>query len=206
MNTNQLKRFAQQVRIKLLTQVTAKLDYVLTTDSAVLREKTQQVQKLKQEIQKNSREQVIDKIAYTWFNRLMALRFMDVNDYQPIKIGVVTPKDGYTLPELLDEAKQGNIPDELPVDTKHIFKLLDGTIRSSDAQNEAYKELLIGACNHLNTIFPFLFEKINDYAELLLPDDLTSEFSIVQDIRDGMSTEDCAEVEIIGWLYQSSVS
>ena len=206
MNTNQLKRFAQEARIKIVSQVAAKLEYVLTTDSAVLREKEAQVKKLKAEIQKTSKEQVVDKVAYTWFNRLMALRFMDANDYQPIKIGVVTPKVGYTLPELLDEAKQGNIPDELPVDTKHIFELLDGTIRSSDAQNEAYKELLIGACNHLNTIFPFLFEKINDYAELLLPDDLTSEFSIVQDIRDGMPTEDCAEVEIIGWLYQFYIS
>ncbi|MFD2697405.1 BREX-1 system adenine-specific DNA-methyltransferase PglX [Mesonia sediminis] len=206
MNTNQLKKFAQEARIKIVSQVAAKLEYVLTTDSAVLREKEVQVKKLKAEIQKTSKEQVVDKVAYTWFNRLMALRFMDANDYQPIKIGVVTPKEGYTLPELLDEAKQGNIPDELPVDTKHIFDLLDGTIRSSDAQNEAYKELLIGACNHLNTIFPFLFEKINDYAELLLPDDLTSEFSIVQDIRDGMATEDCAEVEIIGWIYQFYIS
>ncbi len=206
MNTNALKKFAQEARIKVVSQVAAKLDYVLTTDSAVLREKEAQVKKLKAEIQKTSKAQVVDKVAYTWFNRLMALRFMDVNDYQPIKLMVVTPKDGYTLPELLDEAKQGNIPDELPVDTKHIFELLDGTIRSSDAQNEAYKELLIGACNHLNTIFPFLFEKINDYAELLLPDDLTSEFSIVQDIREGMSTEDCAEVEIIGWLYQFYIS
>lgn len=206
MNTNQLKIFAQEARIKIVSQVAAKLDYVLTTDSAVLREKEAQVKKLKAEIQKTSKEQVVDKVAYTWFNRLMALRFMDANDYQPIKIGVVTPKEGYTLPELLDEAKQGNIPDELPVDTQHIVELLDGTIRSSDAQNEAFKELLIGACNHLNTIFPFLFEKINDYAELLLPDDLTSEFSIVQDIRDGMSTEDCTEVEIIGWLYQFYIS
>lgn len=205
-NTNQLKRFAQEARIKIVSQVAAKLEYVLTTDSAVLREKEGQVKKLKAEIHKTSKAKVVDKVAYTWFNRLMALRFMDVNDYQPIKLMVVTPKDGYTLPELLDEAKQGNIPDELPVDTKHIFELLDGTIRSSDAQNEAYKELLIGACNHLNTIFPFLFEKINDYAELLLPDDLTSEFSIVQDIRDGMSTEDCAEVEIIGWIYQFYIS
>ena len=206
MNTNALKKFAQEARIKIVSQVAAKLEYVLTTDSAVLREKEAQVKKLKAEIQKTSKEQVVDKVAYTWFNRLMALRFMDVNHYQPIKIGVVTPKDGYTLPELLDEAKQGNISNDLPVSTKHIFELLDGTIRSSDAQNEAYKELLIGACNHLNTIFPFLFEKINDYAELLLPDDLTSEFSIIQDIRNGMSIEDCAEVEIIGWLYQFYIS
>ncbi|RYZ80469.1 MAG: BREX-1 system adenine-specific DNA-methyltransferase PglX, partial [Proteobacteria bacterium] len=142
----------------------------------------------------------------TWFNRFMALRFMDVNDYQPFGIRVLTPKDGYTLPELLDEAKQGHIPEELSVDKQRIFDLIDGKIPSSNGQNEAYKELLIGACNHLNHVLPFLFERINDYTELLLPDDLTSELSIVQDIRDGMTIEDCAQVEIIGWLYQFYIS
>ena len=161
---------------------------------------------MQEEINKTGKQQVIDKVAYTWFNRLMALRFMDANDYQPIGIRVVTPKSGYTLPELLDEAKQGQIPNELPVKKQHIYDLLDGRIPSSNPQNEAYKELLIGACNHLSKVFPFLFERIDDYSELLLPDDITSEFSIVQDIRDGMTMEDCQEVEIIGWLYQFYIS
>ncbi|MBK7637429.1 MAG: hypothetical protein IPJ13_26440 [Saprospiraceae bacterium] len=86
------------------------------------------------------------------------------------------------------------------------YDLLDGKIPSDNAQNEAYRYLLIAACNHLNKVFPFLFERINDYTELLLPDDLTSELSIIQDIRDGMSIEDCAEVEIVGWLYQFYIS
>ena len=103
-------------------------------------------------------EQVIEKVAYTWFNRLMALRFMDANDYQPIGIRVLTPKEGYTLPELLDEAKQGHIPDELPVKKQHVYDVLDGRVPSANPQNEAYKELLIGACNHLHQVFPFLFE------------------------------------------------
>jgi hypothetical protein len=206
MNTNNLKRFAQQARRKLLEQVAAKLEQVLHTDSAELREKAGALRKLQEEINHTSKEQVIDKVAYTWFNRLMALRFMDANDYQPLGIRVITPKDGYTLPEILDEAKQGQIPDELPVKPQHIYDLLDGKIPSTNAQNEAYKELLVGACNHLNKVFPFLFERINDYAELLLPDDLTSEFSIVQDIREGMTTGDCQQVEIIGWLYQFYIS
>lgn len=206
MNTNALKKFAQEARRKLLEQVGAKLEYVLHTDTPELREKADQVQKLKEAIQRTSKEQIIDKVTYTWFNRFMALRFMDANDYQPIGIRVLTPKDGYTLPELLDEAKQGHIPEELSVKKQRIFDLLDGKIPSSNAQNEAYKDLLIGACNHLNKVFPFLFERINDYTELLLPDDLTSELSIIQDIRDGMSIEDCAEVEVIGWLYQFYIS
>lgn len=206
MNTNALKKFAQEARRKLLEQVGAKLEYVLHTDTPELREKADQVQKLREAIQKTSKELIIDKVTYTWFNRLMALRFMDANDYQPIGVRVLTPKDGFTLPELLDEAKQGHIPEELSVKNQRIYDLLDGKIPSSNAQNEAYKDLLIGACNHLNKVFPFLFERINDYTELLLPDDLTSELSIIQDICDGMSIEDCAEVEVIGWLYQFYIS
>lgn len=206
MNTTALKRFAQEARRKLLEQVGAKLEYVLNTDTPELREKTNQITKLREAIQKTSKEQVIDKVTYTWFNRFMALRFMDANDYQPIGIRVLTPKDGQTLPELLTDAKQGQIPEELSVNHQRIYDLLDGKIPSANAQNEAYKELLIGACNHLNKVLPFLFERINDYTELLLPDDLTSELSIVQDMREGMSVEDCGEVEIIGWLYQFYIS
>ncbi len=206
MNTNHLKKFAQEARRKLLELVGSKLEYVLNTDSAELREKASQIKKLQEEINATNKEQVIEKVAYTWFNRLMALRFMDANDYQPTGINVVTPKAGYTLPELLDEAKQGNVPDELPINQQHVYDVLDGRIPSSNPQNEAYKELLIGACNHLNKVFPFLFEKLSDYTELLLPDDLISEFSIVQDIRDGMTIEDCQEVEIIGWIYQFYIS
>jgi hypothetical protein len=206
MNTNALKKFAQEARRKLLEQVGAKLEYVLNTDTPELREKTNQVHKLREAIQKTSKEQVIDKVTYTWFNRFMALRFMDANDYQPIGIRVLTPKDGQTLPELLADAKQGNIPAELAVKNQRIYDLLDGKIPSTNGQNEAYKDLLIGACNHLNKVLPFLFERINDYTELLLPDDLTSELSIVQDICEGMTVEDCAEVEVIGWLYQFYIS
>ena len=206
MNSSNLKRFAQLARRKLITQVSARLELVLTTDSSELREKAGQLRMLREEINRSSKALVIDKVAYTWFNRLMALRFMDVNDYQPLNIRVVTPADGHTLPEILQEAKQGHIPDELPVKKQHIFDLLDGRIPAANAQNEAYKELLIGVCNHLHKVFPFMFERINDYTELLLPDDLTSAYSIVNDIREGMLPDDCKEVEIIGWLYQFYIS
>jgi type II restriction/modification system DNA methylase subunit YeeA len=207
LNTNALKTFAQAARKKLLLQVTARMEQVLTTDSAELREQAPKVQKLQEAIAATSKAQVIDKVAYTWFNRLMALRFMDVNDYQPIGVRVVTPKDGgYILPALLDAAKDGIIPEELQVDTARIADLVQGNVPNADPQNEPYKLLLIAACNHLSKIFPFLFERINDYTELLLPVDLISEFSIVQDIRKGMTAEDCEEVEIIGWLYQFYIS
>jgi len=149
---------------------------------------------------------LIDKVAYTWFNRFVALRFMDVNDYQPLGVKILSSLQGYTTPEILDDAKRGNLNEELQVDRRKIGDLLDGRIPSSNAQNEVYKLLLTGVCNHLHKTFPFLFERIDDYTELLLPDDLTSEFSIIQDIRNGMSKEDCKEVETIGWLYQFYIS
>ncbi|SDS36076.1 BREX-1 system adenine-specific DNA-methyltransferase PglX [Christiangramia echinicola] len=206
MNTNRLKRFAQEARKKLIQQVDSRMELVMTTDSAELREKAVALSNLKNAITSTSKEQVIDKVAYTWFNRLMALRFMDLNEYQPTGVKIVTPKEGYTLPEILEDARQGQIPDELPVNKEHIYDLLDGKVSSSNAQNEVYKELLIAACNQLHSIFPFLFEKIDDYTELLLPDDLTSEFSIINEFLKGMVQEDCGEVEVIGWLYQFYIS
>lgn len=206
MNTTQLKRFAQEARVKLIDQIGAKLEKVLTTDSAELREKAGHLKKLQEAINKTSKNEVVDTVAYTWFNRFVALRFMDVNGYEPIGNSVVSPIEGGTLPAILQEAKQGNIPKELPVQQQHIYDLLDGKIPSTDAQNEAYKDLLVGACNHLSKTLPFLFEKIDDYAELLLPDDLISSFSIIEDFRIGMQPEDCKEVEILGWLYQFYIS
>jgi len=206
MNTNQLKKFAQEARRKLIDQVSAKLNYVLTSDTAELREKSSSINKLKEALKETSKEQLIDKVAYTWFNRFVALRFMDVNDYQPLGVKILSSLQGYTTPEILDDAKRGNLNEELQVDRRKIGDLLDGRIPSSNAQNEVYKLLLTGVCNHLHKTFPFLFERIDDYTELLLPDDLTSEFSIIQDIRNGMSKEDCKEVEIIGWLYQFYIS
>ncbi len=206
MNTNQLKKFAQEARIKLIEQVGAKLSFVLTADTAELREQAGQLKQLREEINRTTKQQLIEKVAYTWFNRLMALRFMDANAHQPLGIRVITPKDGYTLPELLDEAKRGNIPEELRLNKQRVYDLLDNRIPSSSPQNEAFKMLLIASCNHLHSIFPFLFERINDYTELLMPDDLTSDFSIITQVRNGMPADDCKNVEIIGWLYQFYIS
>lgn len=206
MNTNILKKFAQETRRKLMQQVAAKLEFVTTNDTPELREKADQVKKLKEALQKYGKGQLIDKVAYTWFNRFMALRFMDANDYQPLGVRVLSPLPGQTTPEILNQAKQGDIPAELKVNQQKVMDLLDGRTPSSNPQNEAYKELLIASCNHLHIVLPFLFERINDYTELLLPDDLTSQFSILTDVVVGMTEEECHEVEIIGWLYQFYIS
>src|SRR5690554_1876795 len=207
MNTTQLKRFAQDARIKLLEQVAAKLKFVNDADTSELRGKTDTLNKLKREINKHGEEAVIDKVAYTWFNRLVALRYMDANEYQPIGISVVSPRTTSNVsPEILSEAHRGNISPELKVDKSEVMSILNGTQPTNNPDNEVYRLLLVSACNHLSELFPFLFERIDDYTELLLPDDLTSPFSIVTDVVNGMAEEDCREVEIIGWLYQFYIS
>lgn len=191
MNTNQLKKFAQAARVKLIEQVTAKLNYVLTHDTAELRGRAETVRKLKDEINAIGKPALIDKVAYTWFNRFIALRFMDSNGFQPLGYNVVTAHGKQVSPQILDEAHAGHISEELVVDKQSVMDLLDGRVPSGNPDNDAYRLLLVASCNHLSSILPFLFERINDYTELLLPDDLTSNFSIVKDVVDGMNEEDC---------------
>ena len=107
METTELKNFAQTARRQLIKQVSARIEFVLKEDSPELREKKAAVAELKTQIKNSSKEAVIDKVAYTWFNRFCALRFMDVNGYTTM--GTVSPAEGHTLPQILAEAKQGNI-------------------------------------------------------------------------------------------------
>jgi hypothetical protein len=160
MNTNQLKKFAQATRLKLLEQVGAKLDNVLYRDTAELRGKANTLKKLKEAVDKRGKQQVIEKVAYTWFNRLVALRFMDANGFQPIGMSVLTPANAANSvsPELLDAAHSGNIPTELIIDHQHILNLLDGKVSSNNPDNEVFRILLVSVCNQLHSIFPFLFE------------------------------------------------
>ena len=119
----------------------------------------------------------------------MALRYMDANGYTDLK--VVTPGIGQMRPEILQEAMAGHIDDDLHV-------------KVDDNPKEAvlYRRLLVAVCNQYGENMPFLFEHICDYTEMLLPDDLLSDQSFVTDIRNGMTDDDCQNVEIMGWLYQ----
>lgn len=204
MNTNALKSFAAEARIKLIDQVSRKLEFVLTHDTAELRGKQTEIAQLNDKIKQTSREQVIETVAYTWFNRFMALRFMDANGYTLPK--VVTPLPGMTNPEILQNALAGHIEADMHLDRQRLNDLLDGRTASADAHTEAYKMLIVAACNQWYTAMPFMFERISDYTELLLPDDLLSDYSIVADIRNGMTDEDCQQEEILGWLYQFYIS
>ena len=205
MDTSKLKKYAQAARNLLIDQVTSKLDLVLDDASAARRESPKSVQDLEGAIRKTSKSQVIEQVAYTWFNRFTALRFMDANSYTSIRI--VSPTEGQTRPEILSEAMSGHIDDALPETVRnHVLALLEGRVPSSDPQGEAYRQLLVASCNQWHDPMPFLFEKINDYTELLMPEDLLSQASILAELREVMTEEACQNVEIIGWLYQFYIS
>ncbi|WP_435229412.1 BREX-1 system adenine-specific DNA-methyltransferase PglX [Pseudopelagicola sp. nBUS_20] len=174
---------------------------MIAESSIERREHPQAIKDLESAIRKVGQQQVIEQVAYTWFNRFTALRFMDANGYTQVRI--VSPADGATRPELLAEAAAGNLPDEAP---GRILALLDGRIPSNDGQSEAYRMLLVHECNRLHGALPFMFEAIDDYSELLMPDDLLSTSSILTETRAVMTEDACQDVEIIGWLYQFYIS
>lgn len=206
MDTNALKRFAQGARNLLIDQVSARLDMVLAEGAAARREHPKAIAKLETAASRN-RQQVIEQAAYTWFNRFTALRFMDVTGLTNPR--VVSPANGATRPELLAEAMAGNLPDRV---RPEIAEYLNGTRPAHDGQAEAYRLLLIHACNEWHGIMPYMFERADmldraeDYTELLMPDDLLSPASILARLREVMTEEACQDVEIIGWLYQFYIS
>ncbi|MBB6260390.1 type II restriction/modification system DNA methylase subunit YeeA [Paenochrobactrum gallinarii] len=206
MDTNALKKFAQSARNLLIDQVTARLDMVLAEGAAARREHPKAIVKLEAAANSN-RAQVIEQAAYTWFNRFTALRFMDVTGLTNPR--VVSPADGATRPEILAEAMAGNLPDRA---RPEIAEYLNGTRPTHDGQAEAYRLLLIHACNEWHGAMPYMFERADmldraaDYTELLMPDDLLSPDSILARLREVMTEDACKDVEIIGWLYQFYIS
>jgi hypothetical protein len=219
MNTAALKSFAPAVRTQLMEAVTRKLDYALTAQTPdYLTTFAPQVAALRKLAQAD-RAGLIDRVAYTWFNRLAALRFMDARGWHPFRARVLTAAGAAeTQPELLKLARTGALPEELRphTDLSRIDDLLDGRIPSTDAQGEVYRMLVLAACHFYHALLPDLFEKLNDETELLLPDDLLTEHSIVHGFRSEIRDEDCVEidangkeranVEILGWLYQFYIS
>lgn len=202
MDTSKLKKFAIEARKSLMGIVAAKLDLVLEANSFERRNNPQAIKALEGLIAEIGKEQTIEKVAYTWFNRFIALRFMDVNHYT--KIGVVSPAEGQTQPEVLSEAKAGYVDKQVvPTDVEQrISGLLSGAISSPKPQEEVYKLLLVAYCNAYNKLMPFMFERIKDYTELLMPDDLLSNSSVLTQAVETLDAETCKDVEVIGWLYQ----
>lgn len=206
METTKLKKFAQQARVTLIEQVATKLKFVRAEESLARRENPIAVKKLEDLIKQQSEQEVVERIAYIWFNRFCALRFMDMNRYNRSLVVSAASED--TQPEVLALAKAGDIDERVvsePV-REQILNLLNGRAPSQNPEAEVYRLLLVAYCNQWHESMPFLFQRIDDYTELLMPDDLLSSSSVLADMREAMPASACKDVEVIGWLYQFYIS
>lgn len=213
MNTSSLKSFAPAVRRQLMEAVTRKLDYVLTADTPDLRAAAEQVKTLRKEADRD-RSGLVERVAYTWFNRFAAIRFLDARGWHPFKARVLTPATpDETQPEVLKLMRTGSLPAELAphTDLARLNDLLDGRLPSPDAQTEVYRHLILATCRFYHDLLPNIFDQLNDETEFLLPDDLLTATSVAEGFRTEISDEDCgdashANVELLGWLYQFYIS
>lgn len=216
METAPLKTFATSARTELIREVTARITAVLSQGSAERVENPTAVSSLEKAVAAGGggdkgKAHVADKVAYTWFNRIIALRFMDANGYTGI--GVVSPAaDQVGQPEVLAAAKRGQIDREVVSNDRYmaaISGLLNGTRQPRpgvDAQAEAYSLLLASYCQFWHKAMPFMFDRQGDFTELLIPANLLASDSALNRSVGVLSEDVCKDVEVIGWLYQFYIS
>lgn len=215
MDTTLLKSFATSARTELIREVGARITAVLAPGSPERVEQPRAVSALERAISvgggdDKGKEHVADKVAYTWFNRIIALRFMDANGYTGI--GVVSPAaDQVGQPEILAAAKRGQVDGDVVKgpNAATVTGLLNGTRQPRpgvDAQAEAYSLLLADYCRYWNRAMPFMFEREGDFTELLIPGNILAEDSVLSRSVTVLTEEVCQDVEVIGWLYQFYIS
>ena len=208
MNKTAIKNFAVEARVQLIEAVKQRAyEYEITEDgenradlesigghvlSAQVKE---QRRELISQIQHKGYTQVMEEAAYTWFNRFIALRFMEVNSCLPSKVRVFTDENGAFKPEILKQAMSVELDG---LDKNKVLQLLD-----AQANEELYKYLLITQCNELNRSLPEMFETISNWTELLFPANLLRSDSVLDRMVTEIPEEDWQDaVQIIGWLYQ----
>lgn len=208
MDKNAIKRFAVWARTELIARVSLKgVEYGITEDNledanadsvggkVLTADEKKQRQALIAEIDDKGYKQVMEEVAYTWFNRFSALRFMEVNGYLPSHVRIFTDEENNFKPQIITEAIH------LDLDGLNMEKVYE--LKDAEKTEELYKYLLIVQCNALNKILPGMFQKIADYTELLLPDNLLREGSVIQQMIELIPEDDWKDaVQIIGWLYQ----
>lgn len=208
MDKNAIKKYAVWARRELIERVSQRaLVYGITAKDAgdpntesvnghlLSQAEKRQRQALIRNIKEKGYGQVMEEVAYTWFNRFAALRFMEVNGYLPSHIRVFTNDAGEFKPQILAEAIH------LELDGLDMNKVYE--LESANKSEELFKYLLIVQCNALNSILPGMFQRIEDYTELLLPDYLLREGSVIEQMVTTIPEDDWTDqVQIIGWLYQ----
>ena len=208
MDKNAIKKFAVWARTELITRVSLKgVEYGITEDNmedvnadsvdgkVLTADEKKQRQALIAEINDKGYKQVMEGVAYTWFNRFSALRFMEVNGYLSSHVRVFTDEENNFKPQIITEAIHLNLDG---LNMEKVYELKD-----AEKTEELYKYLLIVQCNALNKILPGMFQRLSDYTELLLPDNLLREGSVIQQMIELIPEDDWKDaVQIIGWLYQ----
>ena len=219
MDKNAIKKYAVWARRELIERVSQRaMIYGISAEDAgdsnadsvnghlLSQVEKRQRQALIARIREKGFQQVMEEVAYTWFNRFAALRFMEVNGYLPTHIRVFTNDAGEFKPQILTEAIHLELDG---MDMNRVYEL-----ENANKSEELFKYLLIVQCNALNSILPGMFQKIEDYTELLLPDNLLREGSVIdrlisdipEENFDVRSEDGDGQIEIIGWLYQYYIS
>lgn len=208
MNKSAIQKFAIWARTTLMEQVAQRAyQYGITRDGygeenavtvngmALSPQEQSQRRELVREIQAKGYDQVVEEVAYTWFNRFIALRYMEVNNYLPSHIRVFSNSQGAFDPEILKEALHIDLPG---LDQSKVAEYIEKT------DNEAlYRYLLLTQCNALNEGLPKMFEKMGGYTELLFPNNMLRPDSVLGRMVADIPEEDWTDqVQIIGWLYQ----
>ena len=202
MDSSRIRDLATGARDALRNEVSARLDALLAEGSRERLEAPAQIRAIEIDIREHDRDEVVDRAAYTWFNRLCALRFMDANGYTPTP--VVTPREGQTQPAVLADASQGVFDPELGISADAramVTDILSGSVPTSNAAEDAYSLLLQAVCEHYSRPMGYLFSE-GVASSLLMPRDLLSQGSILSRIVAEMDVDTCASVEVLGWLYQ----
>ena len=208
MDKNAIKKYAVWARKELISRVAQKAQQYGITETEMVdagadsvngrvltAQEMQQRRALIAQINEKGYQQVMEEVAYTWFNRFSALRFMEVNGYLPSHVRVFTDENNAFKPQILAEALHLEL-DKLDKDKVYALKETEQT-------EELYKYLLIVQCNALNGILPGIFQTIADYTELLLPDNLLREGSVIEQMISQIPEDNWQDaVQIIGWLYQ----
>ena len=208
MDKNAIKKYAVWARRELISRVSQRAalyeitdkDYGDASADSVLgrvmsAEEKHQRQALIAQIREKGYEQVMEEIAYTWFNRFIALRFMEVNGYLPSRVRVFTDDENNFKPQILTEAINMELDG---LDMEKVYAL-----KNANDDDALFKYMLIVQCNALSSILPGMFQRISDYTELLLPDNLLREGSVIEQMISMIPEEDWKDaVQIIGWLYQ----
>lgn len=208
MNKNAISKFAVWARRELISRGRQKAEQYGITESGfgnpdtapvsgriyTPTEKSQRAA-LIERISQHGFNAVVEEVAYTWFNRFIALRFMEVNGFLPSYVRVFSDEQNNFRPEILRQAASIELEG---LDKQKVFAL-----KSAGNDEELFKYLLIAQCNALHDVLPFLFQKIADYTELLFPDFLLRDGSVIDTMLAQIPEADWLDdVQIIGWLYQ----